>query len=127
MTSFGFGESRARLGSYGWYQQNSQERSWPVGMLLPNALGLFDMHGSVFEWCQDCYMGFPSTWHGKLREDDGLLATGAKGSSRVVRGGSWSAPARVCRSAVRGWYRPSSRLYYLGFRVAFSSVEQSGR
>ena len=46
-------ESIDLLGRYAWYQANGQERAWPCGSLLPNDLGLFDMLGNVFEWCQD--------------------------------------------------------------------------
>jgi eukaryotic-like serine/threonine-protein kinase len=52
-TRFCFGEPQELLPRYAWYLQNSQDRSWPVGRLRPNALGLFDRHGNVFEWCKD--------------------------------------------------------------------------
>ena len=53
ITSRYYGLSTDLLGKYAWYQANSQEHAWPCGSLLPNDLGLFDMLGNVFEWCQD--------------------------------------------------------------------------
>ena len=119
VTSYSFGESRELLGRYAWYLENSGERSWPVGQLLPNGLGLFDMHGNVFEWCQDWYSSYGMAAE---RVDDGAAADG-QGSIRVHRGGSWSSPARGCRSAFRGRSLPSDRGSGLGLRVARSSVE----
>jgi formylglycine-generating enzyme required for sulfatase activity/tetratricopeptide (TPR) repeat protein len=119
VTSYGFGESRELLGRYAWYLDNSQERSWPVGSLLPNALGLFDMHGNVLNWCQDWYRGYARTG---LRLDDGTSAIGA-GSRRVGRGGSWDDGPVHCRSAFRGRFSSGLRFNILGFRPARSSVE----
>jgi hypothetical protein len=51
------------LGKYAWYNQNSQEHAWPCGRLQPIDLGLFDMLGNVFEWCQDPYQPYPEGLH----------------------------------------------------------------
>ena len=55
VTSRYYGRSVELLGKYAWYLQNSQDRAWPCGQLLPNELGLFDMLGNVYEWCQEQY------------------------------------------------------------------------
>ena len=77
--------------------RNSGSKTHPVGEKKPNAWGLYDMHGNVWEWCQDWY-------------DDGYYANSPTddptgpltGSSRVIRGGGWDYPAGYCRSAYRG-------------------------
>jgi formylglycine-generating enzyme required for sulfatase activity len=71
---------------------------------------LYDMHGNVWEWCQDWKGAYPS---GSVTDPTGPSA----GGNRVVRGGSWSNSARGCRSALRG-YGPGNRIYYLGLRLA---------
>jgi len=87
----------------------------PVGRLRPNAFGLHDFCGNVWEWCQDrwhnVYSGAPT---------DGSAWTKSGSGSRVYRGGSWSSRARSCRSAFRNWGVPGNRIYGLGFRLAFS-------
>lgn len=113
-TRFHFGDDETRLGDYAWFDKNSGHVTHPVATKKPNAWGLFDMAGNVWEWCADEYVD-------KLPGgDDPLVAAGA--SSRVRRGGSWDfSPAR-CRSALRFRDSPSSRLVDLGFRPALSSV-----
>ncbi len=81
-----------------------------VGSYLPNAWGLYDMHGNVLEWCLDWLGDYP----GSVQDPVGI----ASGSSRVKRGGSWFDYAGYCRSANRYFYDPSHRYYYYGFRVA---------
>src|SRR6202030_1436175 len=60
VTSRYYGESEELLGKYGWYFQNARERTWPVGSKKPNDLGLFDLHGNVYTWCQESYGDYPA-------------------------------------------------------------------
>ena len=83
-----------------------------VGTYPANAWGLFDMHGNVWEWCNDWYGTYPTTTQ--------TNPTGATtGSRRVIRGGSWALSAQYCRSACRRYYRPDNNRSYIGFRVVF--------
>ncbi|MCD8534442.1 MAG: formylglycine-generating enzyme family protein [Verrucomicrobia bacterium] len=76
----------------------------------PNALGLYDLHGNVWEWCQDIHGAYPS--------DSVTDPVGSQGSFRVFRGGSWASFAQNCRSARRNGHSPSDIYNYLGFRLA---------
>ena len=115
-TAYGFGDDASRLGDYGWFRSNSDSKTHPVGEKKPNAWGLYDMHGSVWEWCQDRYGEYPS---GSATDPTGATS----GSDRVLRGGSWNYYARYCRSAYRDRITPEYRDYYLGFRVLRSSIK----
>ena len=114
-TRFFFGNSDSQLGLYAWYDENSGRTTHPVAQKQPNAWGLYDMYGNVWEWCSDWYGDYPS---GSVTDPAGP----ASGDNRVIRGGSWNCDARYCRSAIRGGYGPGFRFYNLGFRLAASAV-----
>ena len=113
-TKYSFGDDESDFGEYGWYWENSGRTTHPVGSKLPNAWGLYDMHGNVWEWCQDWYGDYPS---GSVTDPSGATSS----SRRVSRGGGWYITADDCRSAVRGRSLPSLPFYRLGFRVVRSS------
>jgi formylglycine-generating enzyme required for sulfatase activity len=128
-TRFYFGESEELLPRYAWYQKNAQNRSWPVGSLRPNDLGLFDMLGNVLDWCPDAYEQYGTGGDGKATEDTEGITEINKEKLRVSRGGSFThQPESFVRSAGRNWDWPTNRQIYIGFRVArtlpFSSFDR---
>ena len=102
-----------RLDDMGWYDKNSGKRTHPVGQKEPNAWGLYDMHGNIWEWCQDWY---DYEYYAQSPEADPTGPT--TGTFRVLRGGSWSYVAINARSANRIYNSPSSRSFIYGFRLA---------
>jgi len=101
----------------GWYDDNSGMTTHPVGEKAPNQFGLYDMHGNVWEWCEDVYSsGFYST--GEASGPDPVCTSGSE--YQVVRGGCWGCPATDCHSAYRSWFHSSSRDFNLGLRPSKS-------
>ncbi len=108
-----------KLKEVGWYHENSHGETKAVGQKKPNELGLYDMSGNVYEWCQD--------WFGKSYyeqcQKQGVVDNPQgpnKGVGRVIRGGSWNDFARYCRVAYRRSYDPRLRNYNVGFRLVLS-------
>jgi formylglycine-generating enzyme required for sulfatase activity len=119
VTSRYYGETEELLAEYGWYQKNSAERAWPVGGKKPNDLGLFDMHGNVYNWCQGEYQGDYAVSKGsKALEDEEASLQIVSINDRVLRGGSFNLRASDVRCANRYWFVPSFRIDYFGFRPA---------
>jgi formylglycine-generating enzyme required for sulfatase activity len=118
MTSRYYGHSINLLGRYAWYQANSRAHAWSGGNLLPNDLGLFDMLGNVFEWCQDrADTPRPST-KGIHNDIITMFESVSDKENRKLRGGSFADPGEYVRSAVRLWNLSSLRGYIYGFRPA---------
>ena len=112
-TAYSFGDDPSQLGDYAWFGGNSGRETHPVGKKQPNAFGLYDMHGNVWEWVADTYHdnydGAPN--------DGSIWGSLGDGKTKVLRGGSWFLNPNNCRSASRnrlgldGWFN------YIGARV----------
>ena len=102
------------LDEMGWHVGNSGNETHPVGTKQPNAWGLYDMHGNVSEWCRDWYGEYPRR---EVRDPAGP----SESVARVLRGGSWSYPPRICRPASRSRDERSMRYNDIGFRVLLKS------
>jgi formylglycine-generating enzyme required for sulfatase activity len=113
-----YGETEELLPWYGWYNKNSGERTRPVGSKKPNDLGLFDMHGNVFTWCQENYDTYPTAKEGERIEDKKDDYSINTQNSRELRGGSFLDQASSVRSAFRVNLVPANRLTSNGFRPA---------
>jgi eukaryotic-like serine/threonine-protein kinase len=118
VTSRSYGETEELLERYGWYSKNSKGRTWPVGSKKPNDLGLFDLHGNVYTWCQERYQDYPTSKEGERIEDKEDSLSIISTDFRVLRGGSFSRSAVAVRSAFRIWVAPTNRYAYVGFRPA---------
>ena len=115
-TTWSFGSNEKELGDYAWYYENAQRVSekyaHQVGLKKPNAFGLYDMHGNVYEWCHD-YYGLDYYQQSPEKDPQGPMS----GDYRVVRGGSWNSASRVTHSASRRRNSFDTSLAYFGFRL----------
>jgi formylglycine-generating enzyme required for sulfatase activity len=118
-TAFNFGESWNENDVWGWLKYNSNSMTHEVGKKLPNAWGLYDMHGNVYEWCWDRYDNGSSVYRaGDLTDPMGATPGGYGADSRMRRGGSWEVLFQSARSAYRAYNSPgSSSKNDTGFRV----------
>ncbi len=112
-TLYGYGDNPGSLRDYAWYEDNSASQTHAVGQKKPNAWGLYDMHGNVFEWCSDWYAKDYYTQSPKDNPEGPI-----SGSLRVFRGGSCSTHSFWCRSTGRAWRFPRNRYINVGFRVS---------
>ncbi len=113
-TVYSFGDDASKLGQYAWYSKNAwnigEKYAHRVGRKLPNPWGLYDMHGNVWECCQDWYAPYGTE---KTVSDP---MGPALGTYRLLRGGSFANPASSVRSAFRNYLLPTTRYGGFGFR-----------
>ena len=121
-TRFSFGDDDSKLGDYAWYGKNSgyvsEKYAHAVAQKKPNAWGLYDMHGNVYEHCAD--WSVDSYANAKSVDPKGP----SSGKLIVLRGGCWGLDPQSCRSAFRGWGMPGSRYGSTGFRVVVEVGEE---
>jgi formylglycine-generating enzyme required for sulfatase activity len=117
-TAWSFGDDVAELGKYSWFKENSAKEDPPVGKKLPNAWGLYDMHGYVWEWCLD-------PWHPNYDDapTDGSPRQRGDSKDRVLRGGAYPDPPDLQRSAYRHHMPPDTRSGAIGFRCLKDKVK----
>jgi formylglycine-generating enzyme required for sulfatase activity len=121
-TRFYTGDSVSDLDAAGWYESNAGEHQHPVGLKKPNAWGLYDMHGDLWQWCEDWLdpSGYPPgpavDPTGPNRREDARY-----GKMKVMRGGSFHESAPNCRTARRGWLEPNEVKWNRGMRVCMSA------
>jgi formylglycine-generating enzyme required for sulfatase activity/serine/threonine protein kinase len=117
-TPWCYGDDEAGLGEFAWFTKNSKKMTHPVGMKQPNAWGLYDTQGNVYQWCAD--------WFGENYYEHSLTcdpAGPAVGTTRVLRGGAWNSHPFSCRAAFRHHEGPDRRIHACGFRVAYTIPE----
>jgi len=115
-TEFSFGEEEDSMINFGWYFDNGENKTHPVGLKKPNPWGLYDMHGNVWEWCQDFY---DEKYYSNFTDKDPV--SNKTGDERVSRGGSFMNIPDHCRSGTRGKNYPKFPFYFLGFRLVRSN------
>ena len=107
---FSFADDSDSLASYAWYSTNAEYKTHPVGQKKPNAWGLYDMHGNVYEWVQDRYGPYPASPTTDPTGPD-------EGNEYILRGGSWTDAERELRVTYRDYYAPNHRHNFFGFRL----------
>jgi formylglycine-generating enzyme required for sulfatase activity len=111
-TCYYFGDNREVLGEYAWYKENSGSKTHPVGQKKPNNWGLCDLHGNVWEWCED---GWHDSYENSPKNGTAWNDNHSQSENRVIRGGSWFNYPRNCRSAFRSCV--DLRYDHFSFRV----------
>lgn len=107
-TKYSFGDSANLLASFAWYKKNSKDKTHKVGEKEPNPWGVYDIHGNVWEWCEDWNYSYKN-----YRNKNYSI----KRTRKVRRGGSWHDNRIFLRSASRSFFTATNSSRYVGFRV----------
>jgi formylglycine-generating enzyme required for sulfatase activity len=118
-TEFHFGDDEGELKDYAWFERNSGRQPNKVGQKRPNAWGLHDMPGTVWEWCEDVWH---SDYEGAPVDGSGWMERETQQPRRCLRGGSWNYDAFRCRSAYRSRDWKNFRTDHFGFRVVVDGL-----
>ena len=118
VTSRYYGGSVELLGQYASFVENSGNRAWPLGLVKPNDLGLFDMLGNVYEWCQGHAVRYPTAVNNNISATLIISPYSSEAHLHILRGGSFNSPAEFLRSALRTRLMPLVRFSNDGFRIA---------
>ncbi len=115
-TRYNFGDDESELDKYAWYNKNANQGAHSVGTKMPNAWNIYDMHGNIWEWCEDIWNS-----NYELAPRDGSANKVGDANIRVLRGGSWTDSSRYVRSSNRNGYDVDGCDNDLGFRIVLES------